>query len=547
MRRADAAILRAARLERVVQQPRAVLAGLVVVQWLAILAFAQTVRHNGWLYHQGGDQLWYTTTGWLLGHGALPPTLVSYWWSMLVAPIMLVTGRDFLGALPIIVLFNVLVLGPIALGCIYYIARRLGGELFGLWSAALWVIVPFAAIPLFRQDYHVKYVELFLPQALGLTAMADYPSMVCLLVAAALVVRALDHDTPTEWLLAGLATGVAVGIKPSNALFCAGPALAILAARRANALLPVLAGLGPALLALAIWKQRGLGSLPLFAFEEVRLAAGATLGAIDIHHYIDLDWNHLHRNMDGLREWFWSARLLQWLPFAGLLAVARRSIPVAAMLGSWFGAFLLVKGSTALSTVESGSFFRFLMPAFPAYFLLAASIPFLVPTLAGRLGRREQPTSRARLGARAVGVIAAAVVTLPLAAAALPRPLDSTRDAVIVNNILIPVDPGIDVVVTPHGEARTITWDHPSTNGTAVFYRVFRTALAGPDAACSTGKGAIHCELKMIELTTTRQRRYVDGSPPPGARYRIGVAANWRDDSASGDVFAVSRPVAATP
>lgn len=547
MQRASAAILRAMRLDQVVLRPRAVLVGLVIVQWLAILAFALTVKHNGWLYYQGGDQLWYTTTGWLLGHGGLPPTVVSYWWSMLFAPIMLATGPDFLGALPIIVLVNVLVLGPIALACIYFIARRIGGELLGLWSAALWVLVPFAAIPLFREDYHVKYVELLLPQAFGLTAMADFPSMVCLLVASALIVRALDRGTSTEWLLAGLATGVAVGIKPSNVIFCAAPALAILAARRATVLLPFLVGLAPALLALAVWKQRGLGSLPLLAFEDVRLAAGTTLGAIDVHRYIDIDWDNLHRNMDGLREWFWSARLLQWLPFAGLLAVARRSLPVAALLGGWFGAFLLVKGTTPLSTVESGSFFRYMMPGFPAYFLLAASIPLLIPTLAGRLDRFEQPSRGRRLDARAVAVIAVAVITLPLAAAGLPQPLDSTRDALLVNNILIPVDPGIDVVVTAQGEARTITWDHPSTNGTSVFYRVFRTALAGPDTVCAEGKGAISCGLNMIELTTTRQRRYVDGSPPPGARYRIGVAANWRDDPAAGDVFAVSRPIAATP
>ena len=195
------------------------LGGLVVVQWLAILAFALTVKHNGWLYYQGGDQLWYTTTGWLLSDGKLAPTYVGYWWSMVFAPITFVTGADFLGALPAIILFNVLVLGPIALGCIYFIARRIGGELFGLWSAALWVVMPFAAIPLFRQDYHVKYVELLLPQSFGLTAMADFPSMVCLLVAAALIVRALDRDASTEWLLAGLAAGVAVGIEPSNAIF----------------------------------------------------------------------------------------------------------------------------------------------------------------------------------------------------------------------------------------------------------------------------------------------------------------------------------------
>ena len=75
-----------------------------------------------------------------------------------------------------------------------------------------------------------------------------------------------------------------------------------------------------------------------------------------------------------------------------LLAVARRSLPVAGLLAGWFGALLLFKGSTHLATVESGSFFRYMMPGFPAYFLLAASIPLLVPTLADRLDRLERPS-----------------------------------------------------------------------------------------------------------------------------------------------------------
>ena len=55
------------------------LGGLVVVQWLAILAFALTVRHNGWLYYQGGDQLWHYTTASFLSGGDLPfTTAVSY-------------------------------------------------------------------------------------------------------------------------------------------------------------------------------------------------------------------------------------------------------------------------------------------------------------------------------------------------------------------------------------------------------------------------------------------------------------------------------------
>ena len=315
-----------------------------------------------------------------------------------------------------------------------------------------------------------------------------------------------------------------------------------------TSVLPFLAGLAPALLTLAIWKQRGLGSIPLFAFEEARLAAGTTLGAIDLDRYLHIDWDNLHRNMDGLREWFYSARLLQWLPFAGLLAVARRSLPVAGLLAGWFGALLLFKGSTHLATVESGSFFRYMMPGFPAYFLLAASIPLLIPTLATRLDRLERPSRSGRLTARAVVVISLFVIALPLAAAALPRPIDSSNDALFVNGILIPVDPDLNVTVTPHGEARTITWSHPSTKGTSVFYRVFRTGLGGPDTTCSTGKGARRCDIDlMIELATTRQRRYTDGSPPPATRYRIGIAANWRDDPEGGDVFAVSPPIAATP
>ena len=71
-----------------------------------------------------------------------------------------------------------LVLGPIALLCVYGIASRIGGRLLGYWASLLWVVAPFAAIPLFVGRYHERWIEQFLPQALGLTAMADFPSMV---------------------------------------------------------------------------------------------------------------------------------------------------------------------------------------------------------------------------------------------------------------------------------------------------------------------------------------------------------------------------------
>ena len=171
---------------------RASLATLVVAQILATVAFALSVTHNGWLYYQGGDQIWYATTGWSLGDLRIPNALVGYGWSLALAPITWVTGPTFIQALPLIALVNVLVMGPIALLCVYAIAERVGGRLLGLWSAALWVVAPYLTIPLFISRYHEKFVDQFLPQALGLTAMADYFSMVALLVGAVFVLRSID-------------------------------------------------------------------------------------------------------------------------------------------------------------------------------------------------------------------------------------------------------------------------------------------------------------------------------------------------------------------
>ncbi len=315
---------------RLADRPLPVLAALVAVQWLAVLAFALTVRHNGLVFYQGGDQINYTTNAWLLGDGLLPPAILGYGWPMLLLPFAWLAEADYVSYLPFTMALNVLVLGPIALACVYALAARIGGRLLGLWAAALWVAAPFLAIPFFRSDYHDRYVEQFLPQALGLTALADFPSMVCLLVAAWLAVRALDAGDWTNAALAGLAAGFGIAIKPANVLFLLGPALLVLFARRFRLVLPYAAGLGPPLLVLLVWKVRGLGDLPLFALEEVRTAAGATLAApvgvsVDVSRYVDLDWTNFRSNMAELREFFWSARVLQWLPFAGAFAVARRS------------------------------------------------------------------------------------------------------------------------------------------------------------------------------------------------------------------------------
>src|SRR2546430_7829407 len=65
---------------------RSVLAAFVLAEWLALLALALTVRHNGWLYYAGGDQLWHYSGAYPLAHGHLPPAYVGSRWSIQFPP-----------------------------------------------------------------------------------------------------------------------------------------------------------------------------------------------------------------------------------------------------------------------------------------------------------------------------------------------------------------------------------------------------------------------------------------------------------------------------
>src|SRR5207237_5060967 len=101
-------------------------------------------------------------------------------------------GPNLVSALPAMVLFNTLVLLPVALLCMYGIASRIAGRVFGYWAAALWILLPYLGIVFVEPGYHQKYTELTLPQQLGLTSVPDFPAMVALLVSAYFCLRALD-------------------------------------------------------------------------------------------------------------------------------------------------------------------------------------------------------------------------------------------------------------------------------------------------------------------------------------------------------------------
>ncbi len=541
--RLDSALIHGRRAWRAASEvrPAYVLGTLVGIQWLAVLALALTVRHNGWLYYAGGDQIWHYTGAYLLAHGHLPPSFVGYGWSILLMPVAAFAGPNLLAALPAMVMFNTLVLLPVSLLCMYGIGARIAGRLFGYLAALLWVVVPYLGIVFVEVGYHQKYTELTLPQVLGLTSVPDFPAMVALVVSAYLCLRALDSARWEIGALAGLAAGYSIAIKPSNALFLVAPGL-LLVVERWRSLLAFAAGLAPSLLALLVWKYRGLGELAAAPAQPVRLASGPG-GLLDRIHGPKLNsWNHLHQVLLGFREHFWISRVIEWLPVGGLVGLLARSRRGLLLVGTWFVAYLLVKGTYIPASIDDASFFRIMLPAFPAYILLTASVALLVPGVRAR----PAPVQPERPGRRlTVAVVAAFAVfaVLPLGVlAAVPRLHDQGALAVRAPDTLIPVAGTVHSSVQ-NGTVQ-LTWRGLEPRSARVFYNVIRTNAPNGDVGCAgrLNGSSDNCVLSPQVIATTRATAFTDRPGSGVWTYRIGVAANWLNDTTLGDMYVVTRP-----
>jgi hypothetical protein len=546
--------------ERLGRQPWVVLVPLVAAQWIAVAIFALTVQRNGWLFYQGGDQTWFWTSAWVLANGHIPETLVGYAWALVQTPLAAVVGPDFLDGVPAVVLLQFLVLLPLGLLGIYAIAARIGGRALAWWAAALWIVLPYLAIPFFVQRYHDRYVEQVLPQALGLTGLGDFPSMVALVWSAYFAMRALDTRVPVDAMVAGLLAGFAIGIKPSNGLFVFAPlaALAVTRQWRAGAAFGV--ALLPALLTLTLWKYRGSG-IPLLAGEPVRLASGVLADQYSppsflerVRQYVPLDREQLNAQFLGFREFLWSARVLEFGAVAGVIAVARRSWPKAVFLSVWLGAFFVVKGSSPAVTVESGSFWRLMLPAFPAYFLLLASIPLLIP-VAGRELAERFPSLMRSYSWRHPAVLGLAALSgaIPLlVVAALPSQKQAVAARVPLRSLFLPIDATWQPSVEGVEGGLQLRWPASHARGGNVFYVLYRSPvsyrfysndkLVDQGLMCTPASGATQCSIEMDEVARGRDTVVIDRPAPGRWTYRVGVAANWLDDPEQGDVFVVSGP-----
>jgi hypothetical protein len=540
-------------------RPIYVLSALLVVEWLTILAVGLTVRRNGWIYYQGGDQLWHYTASWLMGQGKLTHTSVGYGWSIVLLPFAMVAGPNLASALPAILVFNVLVLMPVAFFSAYGIGVRIGGRMFGYWTALLWIVVPLAGIKFADVGYHQRYTELLLPQSFGLSVMSDFPSMVALAAAAYFTLRAAQDHAPFDAVVAGLLAGVALGIKPSNAPFLVGAGLALLVARRWRTIVAFGVGLSPGVLALLVWKARGEGQVPLFSngAPAARLALGAhqtpVVAALNLHRYIQFDWHWFDvQQLQSLDGHFWSLRILEWLAIGGTIGLLRRSRPAGLLFAGWLFANIFVKwGSPSHgSTVDNSDILRQSIFTIPAALMLIAGTVLLVPRLPQKLPRPSQDawgTHRLRVGLVAGLVTLFAVVPIGLAAA-LPtlKTADKlvyyTQDGVSLS-APFDVDNGWRPQVNQISGFVTLQWHDLRSIGGHMNYVVLRAPINATVACDATGGGA-QCRLLGNIVDYTNGKHAYQERPGPGVwQYRVGAKASWLNEANQGDIYVVSPPV----
>ena len=532
--------------------PWLVLGSLLLLTWGIAAEAARVALHNGTLYYNAGDGSRYYTTSWSLGNGTMPLSVIGYGYPLLIAPIAAVAGANMLAAMPAIIAFNLVVLAPIALLSVYGIVRTLAGRAYSYLACLVWVLFPVAVIHYFLAAFHTRYVDNTLPSEVGLTSLGDFPSMVVLLVAAYFTLRLASSGRRADALATGFAVGLALVIKPANALFVPAPVLALLVARRFSGLAIGAAATLPSLVGLVLWKQRGLGSLPLFqgaGDNRVTLAAVAVTlvasGHLDVSRYVNLnlhqDWHQLHHNLDSFREYTWSQRMVFFTVGGGLVGLARRSTVAVVLAATWLVTYFVVEGSTF--DMATGSFFTHFIAAFPAYFLLVVSVPFLLPFVGRRGAASLSKPATGRFPAVAAAVLGVLSVAGMLFVTVVPTSTASTMAVLPGANLLVPMSQ-FPVTATAGKRGVALSWPKQNDHGATIGYTVMRSPDTGaPDCvrAPSTSAACVY-PATFVGATSGSGTSFVD-HPKPGAWvYRVAVTAAPYGPKSPRDILVISSP-----
>lgn len=523
-------------------RPAYLLIPLVLVQVAIAVILALSAKHNGWLWYSGGDATEYWSEEWSLAHGLLPHTFLGIGVPALYVWVPLVTGPTLLQGLPPIVLLQILVGVPLALIGMWMLADRLAGRLFAWWTTLVWIVGPLLFLQGFRPDYRPEFKSNFLvPHWYGLTNMGDFPSIVLVIWSAWASCRAFDSRRADDALLAGALVGALIAVKPSNVIFAGVPLACLLLLRRWRQTAAAVAAAMPSVLVLALWKERGVGTIPLFAESVARREAGGTnIGAVGLsNHYAHIDWAQLSSSLDQIREVFWSVRLLEYLAIAGAVGLIRRSPIKGLFVTLWFAGFILVKGSSSLAEVPATSFWRLTVPGLVAFVLLAAAVPLLVPR--GRRGpapRVAAPESAPRSNAVAVGLIGALFVALPLAAVAVASPMTAPRVVRYTDNTESAVSSTFGLTVGENGGAVRLGWRRPPSGRSKVWFTIMRTGTG--DGCTFYPEGARECLLDMPRVATTQAHTFVDHPGPGRWWYRVAMVADADHSVVGGDLMLTS-------
>lgn len=501
----------------------------VLVQWAFVAYEAHAhISHNGWLFQNGDDGPWYWTTAWAMTSLHTPYAAVGPGWPYLLSPLAAVFGPNMANGLPAVIALDMLVLAPAAVVGMYLVGERLAGRLFGVATAALWVLMPMIGIGLYDARHRTYLVDFFLPTGLGLNALSDFAAMVCAIYCAYLVLRALDGNRLQDGVLAGVLLGFLVLIKPANGPLPVAAVIVLAVTLRFRALVGTVAAAVPAAIALALWKKTGTGTVPAFSGGGGGGGGGATAAAHNAHKYLNIDFAHIAANLHALKEVFWSFRLLEFLLVAGSIGLLTRARWKGAFVVAWFAGFALIKGGVAYSNVYDTSLYRFLLPAWPAWTLIVAGVALCWPAgLAARARRRTADSARAQAlrvpGRRVVLATALVFAALPFILIALLSP--AKPGAIIDENYVgapIPVvDFGLAARQTgPH--SMRLSWHDRTTPRAKTTYAIFKAA----DDGCGQ-LDPVHplCRFKMQLIGTSHSSEFVDTQAVTHRLYRVGLVA----------------------
>jgi hypothetical protein len=243
------------------------------------------------------------------------------------------------------------------IGLLYAVAHLIAGRVAALWTGLVLVAGPVVLANRYfvagggtpPTDFKVVYRHDVLPSSFGLETRSGLVAG-CLLLASAWL--ALARTRLPLWstaALSGAAAAAAVLVYPRAWPALAAPVLAELVARRA----------APA------------------AAAAATAVAGLVLLALFRHvPHVAFGWHDMGSTLNSVREFSWSRRLLEYLPLAGLVGLARRSAPAA----GFFGVLLVAVVILPLATpYDITGYLLAIVPGVPVYWFLAACIPFCVP------------------------------------------------------------------------------------------------------------------------------------------------------------------------